>query len=181
MGEQQAKVTSLDAIEAFRSSAIIFTTKARRAVDQASDEVRRTRFWLDGDRKLFWENEMRKRSRALERAQQEMVSARFSEFNESQTMQKAALRKAQAAVDEATEKLRHIKVWIRNFDSTFDPMVKRLDALRFYLEQDMPKAIYYLLEVLRTLESYTEAMGSPSDSLPSDVAAGEPGGEVSRD
>ena len=55
MADQQAKVTSLDALEAFRSSAIVFASKARRAVDQASDEVRRTRYWLEGDRRTFWE------------------------------------------------------------------------------------------------------------------------------
>jgi len=173
MADQQAKVTSLDALESFRSSAIVFTTKARRAVDQASDEVRRTRQWIEGDRRLFWENELRKRQRALERAQQEMVSARFSEFNDSMTMQKAALRKAQAALDEATEKMRHIKVWTRNFDATFDPMVKRLDGLRFYLEQDMPKAIAYLMDALRALEAYAETMGAPADHLPSDSVEGE--------
>ncbi len=173
MADQQAKVTSLDALESFRSSAIVFTTKARRAVDQAADEVRRTRQWIEADRRLFWENELRKRQRALERAQQEMVSARFSEFNDSMTLQKAAVRKAQAALDEAAEKMRHIKVWTRNFDATFDPMVKRLDGLRFYLEQDMPKAIAYLLEAIRTLETYAEAMGAPADHLPSDSTGGE--------
>jgi hypothetical protein len=173
MADQQAKVTSLDALESFRSSAIVFTTKARRAVDQAADEVRRTRQWIEGDRRLFWENEMRKRLRALERAQQEMVSARFSEFNDSMTLQKAALRKAQAAVEEATDKMRHIKKWVQNFDATFDPMVKRLDALRFYLEQDMPQAIAYLLGVLKTLEAYAETTGAPADHLPSDSAEGQ--------
>jgi hypothetical protein len=166
MGDQQAKVTSLDAIEAFRSSAIVFATKARRAVDMATDEVRRTRTWVEGDRRVFWENELRKRTRAKERAEQELMSARFSEFNESMTMQKAALRKAQAALDEATEKIRCIKVWTRNFDSTFDPMVKRLDTLRFYLEQDMPKAIAFLLQVLHTLEAYAEVTGSGYEEAP---------------
>ena len=167
MADQQAKVTSLDALEAFRSSAIVFMTKARRAVDQASDEVRRTRHWLEGDRRTFWEGELRKRTRAFERAEQELVSARFSEFNESMHIQKAALRKAKDAVDAATEKLRAIKTWSRNFDGHFDPMVKRLDTLRQYLEHDMPKAIAYLTQVITTLESYTQLMGGgPVDATP---------------
>jgi hypothetical protein len=167
MADQQAKVTSLDALEAFRSSAIVFASKARRAVDQASDEVRRTRYWLEGDRKTFWENELRKRTRAFERAEQELVSARFSEFNESMHIQKAAMRKAQAAMGEATEKLRAIKTWSRNFDGLFDPMVKRLDTLRQYLEHDMPKAVAYLTQIITTLDSYTELMGGgPVDAPP---------------
>ncbi len=162
MADQQAKVTSLDALEAFRSNAIVFATKARRAVDQASDEVRRTRFWVEGDRKTFWENEFRKRTRALERAEAELLSASYSEFNESMHIQKAAVRKAKLALQEAEEKLRAIKVWTRNFDGTFDPMVKRLDTLRQYLEHDMPKAVAYLTEIIKALESYTQlASGGP--------------------
>ncbi len=167
MGDQQAKVTSLDAIEAFRSSAIIFATKARRAVDMATDEVRRTRTWVEGDRRLFWENEFRKRSRALERAQQEMMSARFSEFNESMTMQKAALRKKTPGSEAWTrppKSCTSIKVWTRNFDGTFDPMVKRLDTLRFYLPQEArtcprPSRLSFA-ECRRTLESYAEKLMS---------------------
>ena len=46
MGEQ-VKVTSLDALEAFRARLIVFITKAKRSVDMATDEVRRARQWLE--------------------------------------------------------------------------------------------------------------------------------------
>jgi hypothetical protein len=170
MAEEQAKVTSLDALEAFRSATIVFLTKGKRAVDQATDEVRRTRQWVEGDRKLFWETEFRKRSRALERAEQELVSARFSEFNETMQLQKAAVRKAKAALDEASDKLRNIKKWTHNFDGVFDPLVKRLDTLRQYLEHDMPKAVAYLGQAQITLESYTEiGSGGPADAPPTEA------------
>ena len=39
---QQARVTSVDALDAFRASLVIFVTKAREAVDTARDRVRRT-------------------------------------------------------------------------------------------------------------------------------------------
>ena len=81
-------------------------TKARTAVDQGSDEVRRARYWLEHDRRPHWENELKRRTRNLERAEQELLSAKYSEFNETQTMQRSAVRKAKEAVAEAEDKLR---------------------------------------------------------------------------
>jgi hypothetical protein len=167
----QAKVTSLDALDSFRAAAIIFMTKARTAVDQGSDEVRRARQWLEHDRRPYWENEVKRRTRNMERAEQELLSARYSEFNDTQTMQRSAVRKAKEAVAEAEDKLRRIKGWSRNFDTSFDPLVRKLDVLRQYLENDIPKAITYIVQVQRTLEAYAEvsplfAQAPPAADLP---------------
>ena len=50
----QAKVTSVDALDAFRASMVIFVTKARGAVDTVRDRVRRTRNWLQHDQRVHW-------------------------------------------------------------------------------------------------------------------------------
>jgi hypothetical protein len=152
----QAKVTSLDALDSLRAASIIFRTKARTAVDQGSDEVRRARHWLEHDRRPHWENELKRRTRNLERAEQELLSAKYSEFNETQTMQRSAVRKAKEAVAEAEDKLRRIKGWLRNFDTSFDPLVRKLDVLRQYLDNDIPKAIAHIVQIQRTLEAYAE-------------------------
>ncbi len=173
---EQAKVTSLDALDSFRAAAIIFMTKARRSVDQGSDEVRRARHWLEHDRRLHWETELKRRTRNLERAEQELLSARYSEFNETQTMQKSAVRKAKALVEEAEGKLRAIKMWLRNFDTTFDPLAKKLDVLRQYIDNDLPKAVAHLVQIQRTLEAYagvSPLLGSSTPGLPEDGAAAD--------
>jgi len=155
MGEQ-VRVTSVDALEAFRANCIVFLTKARQALDSANDEVRRTRNWVQGDQKAHWEGMLRRRRRALDQAEGELTSARNSEFIESPTVQQAAVRKARLAVEEAEEKLRTIKKWSQNFDVTFDPLTKRMEGLRQILDQDMPKAVAYLDQAQRTLISYAE-------------------------
>ena len=38
-----ARLTSVDALDAFRSSLIVFLNKAHSALDQSSDEIRRVR------------------------------------------------------------------------------------------------------------------------------------------
>lgn len=161
----QARVTSSDALESFRASLIIFMAKANRSVNDVSDEVRRTRLWLQHDQRVHWESEARKRAKVLDQAQQELMSARLIKNNQTALMvRQAAVNKAKRSLTESQDKLRRVKLWNQNFDSAADPIVKRLEGMRQFLDVDMPKAIAYLVAVLRTLAAYSE--GPPPSSSP---------------
>ncbi len=149
-----AKVTSLDALETFRAALIVFMTKARRSLDEVSDEIRRTRQWIENDRRLHWEGEIRRRRRALEQAEQELFSARLSKFLEASTRQ-LAVRKAREALSEAEAKLRAIKLWNQKYDAAADPMAKGLEGLRHFIERQMPGAVSFLVQAQKILEAYT--------------------------
>ena len=171
----QAKVTSVDALDAFRASMIIFVTKARQAVDTARDRVRRTRNWLQHDQRLHWEGEIRRRQRSLDQAVQELYSARLTKMTATITIRQAVVRKAKAAVEEAHEKLRNVKKWNQNFDSLADPLVKKLDGFRDYLDQEMPNAITFLYRASEILSQYAER-SSPAEQ-PAPAAEGAPPAE----
>lgn len=156
----QVKVTSFDALESFRASLIVFLTKSRRAVDDVSDEVRRTRSWLQHDRRLHWEGAVRHWEKVLDQAQQELMSARMSGARKTTESQQAAVTKAKRSLTEAEEKLRAVKKWNRDFDSSSEPLVKRLGGLREFLEHDMPKGVTYIAQALKTLEAYAERMST---------------------
>lgn len=165
----QAKVSSIEALEMFRAKMVIFLTKARRSVNDAQDEARQTRMWLQHDRVVHWEAEIRKRSRTLDQAEQEFMSARLTKNNETALMvRRAAVDKAKRALDEAQNKLRRVKQWAQSFDNAADPIVKRLESLREYLDQDMPKAVAYLTSVERTLAAYAE--GPPPEEMQASAA-----------
>ncbi len=153
---EQAKVTSIDALEAFRASLIVFVHAAHQHLDGVGDDVRRTRSWVQSEQRLHWQGELRRRMRALELAEQELFSAKLSGLRDNLVVQQNAVRKTKAAVEEAEEKLRNVKLWTRNFDHTADPMLKRLESLRLLLDHDMPKAISFLLQAQKTLEGYSE-------------------------
>jgi hypothetical protein len=171
MSSNQAKVTSVDALDTFRGSLIIFQSKARRALDDASDELRRTRMWLQHEQRTRWENELKKRRRDFERAEQELLSAKLSSLRDNITFQQNAVRKGKAAVEEAEVKLRHIRKWNQNFDSVADPMAKRLEGLRQFLDFDLPKGITFLVQAARTLDAYAETHELPA--APAPAAASE--------
>ena len=158
---EQAKITSLDALEMFRANLIIFMTTAHRCVDEAGDEVRRTRQWLLGEQRMHWQGEAKRRKRVLDQAEADLYSARLSGLKDRTIVQEEAVRKAKRAMTEAEEKLRALKKWNRDFDHSADPLVKRLEGMRYFLDHDMPKALMYLVQAQRTLEAYAQAPAPP--------------------
>ena len=152
----QVRITSTEALDAFRASLIIFVTKAREAVDTSRDRVRRTRNWLQHEQRVHWEGEIRKRQRHLDQVVQELYSARLTQMTGAIAIRQAVVRKAKAAVEEAQMKLRNVKKWNQNFDATADPLVKKLDGFREYLDHEMPDAITFLYRAREILDAYTE-------------------------
>lgn len=153
----QIRVTSIDALEAFRSALIIFLTKARRSLDDVGDDVRRTRMWLQHDQRFHWEGEVRRRHKVLGQAEQELLSAKLSGLRDSLVIQQNAVRKAKVALVEGEEKLRNVKRWNRDYDNATGPLMKRLEGLRSYLDFELPDAVAYLVQAQRTLDAYTES------------------------
>jgi len=169
----QAKITSLDALEAFRASMIIFLNKAHTRLDEVGDEVRRTRSWIQTDQRLHWEAELRRRRKILESAEQELMSARLSAVRDSLARQMIAVRKAKEALTEAEEKLRKVKMWSKQFDTSVEPLSKKLESLRGVLNHDLPKSIAYLLQTQKILEGYTEAPPPESAAIPATTTEGD--------
>jgi hypothetical protein len=153
---EQAKVTSIDALESFRAKLILFLNAAHTRLDEVGDEVRRTRMWVQSDQRMYWEREIRRRGRDLDQARQELMSAKMAGLQDNILVQMRAVRKAREALDEAEQKLRNVKRWGRDFEAATGPLLKRLEGLRAVLDGDMPKGIAYLLEAQKTLEAYAE-------------------------
>jgi len=163
MAEQQAKVTSIAAIEQFRAALILFLTKARPTLEEIVAEVNRTKLWLQNEQLSFWERQMKVRGRELERAQAELFSARLSKIQQASAAQQMAVQRAHHAIREAEEKLRVLKKWGRELENRTDPMVKEIEQLHGFISTDMSRAISYLNEIIKSLQAYSElSAGLPS-------------------
>jgi hypothetical protein len=153
----QAKITSVEAIEQFRAALIVFTSHARPALEEVSGEMTRTRLWLENDQRRVWENERRNRNKKMEQAQQELFTARLSDFQETTSLLQMTFNRTQRAVREAEEKLVRLKKWDRELDNRAAPLLKEVEQLHSFLTAEMPKAIAYLSQVVRSLDAYTDA------------------------
>jgi len=154
----QAQVTSVAAIESFRAALLVFLAHARASLEEARSEMLRTRLWLENDRGRFWENQLRARGLALERAQAELFGARVSKFGGDTLEKQAALRRAKSAVAEAEEKLRRLKKWGRELDHEAEPLLRQVERLQGFLGGDMNRAAAQLAETIKALEAYAAAM-----------------------
>jgi chromosome segregation ATPase len=159
---QRAVVTSVDAIEAFRSSLIVYLSKARPTLEEASADVLRMRSWLENDQRTRWEHEVRRRTKDLEQAQQALFSARLSNLSKATAVEQMAFHRARRALDEANEKLRTVKRWIREFDARVQPLAKQMEKLHTVLSHDMIQAASSLAQTLTTLSAYADTTPPPS-------------------
>ena len=155
---ERAQVTSIDALEAFRSNLIVYLSKARPTLEEVSSDVQRMRSWLGAEQRLYWENEVRRRSRALQEAQAALFSSRISRLREASAAEQMAVQRTKRALDEAEGKLRTLKQWNQVFDNRVDPLVKQMEKLQTVLSHDMVQAVAFLTQAIHTLQTYAGVM-----------------------
>ncbi|HWX22002.1 MAG TPA: hypothetical protein VN578_19045 [Candidatus Binatia bacterium] len=168
---QQANVRSVEALETFRSHLIVYLSQARAALEEVSADLSRTRQWLDDDQRRYWDNQMRRRLKELEQAQQALFSARLSILDQQSSAEQLAVHRAKRAVEEGEDKLRVLKRWGREYDGRVQPLVKQMEKLHSVLTNDMVKAVAYLTQAINTLAGYAE-IHAPSEAAPTPPAGG---------
>jgi hypothetical protein len=170
-----AQVTSVDAIEIFRASLVLYLSKARPAIQQVCAEAQRTRIWVQTTQRQFWDHQLRLRQRKLEEAKEALFNARISQFNQSTLLETMAVQRAQRAVEEAEQKLVMLKKWAHEIENRADPLVKQLDQFHAFLSTDMGDAVVLLAELVKALDAYTNSVsmgGGPAATPP--PSGGEP-------
>ena len=160
---ERAQVTSFEAVESFRADLIVFLSRARAVLEEASDDVVRTRLWVQNDQRRLWENELRVRYRKLEEARAELFSAQLSQFHESTALCLMAVQRAERANREAEAKMAVLKKWDRDLENRTDPLVKQVTQFHSFLATDMTRAVAYLVQVVKSLEAYAD-VATPGNS-----------------
>jgi len=153
---QKAKVTAVEAIEAFRAHLIVYLSKARPTLEEVSADVLRAKSWIENDQRAYWENTVRRRTRELQEAQQALFSAKISNLRKETAAEQMTFHRARRALDEAETRLRVLKKWGREFDGQVAPLVKQTEKLQTVLANDMVKATAYLAETIKLLAAYAE-------------------------
>lgn len=151
---ERAHVTSVEALESFRATLIIYLSKARPALEEVSADILRTRLWLQNDQRMHLESLVRRRTKELEQALQALSSARMADLRDHIATEQMAVQRARRALEEVETKLKRVKLWNREFDSRVQPLAKQLEKLHTVLSHDMIQATAYLTQVVNTLTAY---------------------------
>ena len=168
----EARVTSIEALGDFRARLIVFIEKTSVAVDDALDDVSRTRQWLQSERPPFWATQLRHRARDLETAEQDLFSARMRSLPEATHTRQLAVRRARQALEEAQKKQAVTKNWNRHYDGEVAPLVAQVEKLRALLSADLRQAVALLGRSIETLDAYSDRL-APQLPTPVNQAVGE--------
>lgn len=166
---QQAKITSVEAIEAFRASLILYLNKVRPTLEEVGADVSRVRSWLQHDQRRHWDNQLRIRKRRLEEAQAELFNAKISLNQQSTQLPHMAVQRAQLAVQQAEEKLVLLKQWEREMENRTDPLTRQIEQFHGYLSSDMARAVTQLGQLIETLDAYADVL-KPAPASPGEPA-----------
>ena len=153
---EQARVTSLEALQAFRSNLIVYLSQARPLLEEVSAGVMRTHLWLENEQRTHWENQMRRRLKELQQAQQALFSAKLGSFSHEMSAEQLAVHRAKRSLEESETKLKVVKRWDRDYDGRIQPLVKQMEKLHTVLSMDMIQAVAYLTQAINTLAAYAE-------------------------
>lgn len=179
----QARISSIDALEAFRAELIRYIDHARVALEDMTGEARRTRTWLDVDRTQHWTAQFKKLTKQLHQAEEELYSANLTNPHASNAIQKMAVQRIQRKLEEAEAKLRVIKRWRQVYDNRTAPLIHQLEPMFAQVGQQLPKAVHTLSEIIKLLQAYAEGgrpaqPKAPAVELPPGPESGS--GEVTR-
>jgi hypothetical protein len=173
---ERAQVTSVDAVAAFRADLIVFLSKARAVLEEATDEVLRARLWVQNDQCRIWEQEARVRYRKLEEARAELFSAQLSQFHESTALCLMAAQRAERSHRDAEAKMAVLKKWDRELENRTDPLVKQVTQFHGFLTTEMKSAVAELDRTVKALEAYA-GVPTPGAAPASGPAETGPAGE----
>jgi hypothetical protein len=151
-----AHVGSVEAILRLRAAVTDFIAAADKALCESSIEIDRTADWISHDQQAFWTSEARKRHEAVVKAQDEVRRAQWTigEHKPAAIEQKKALKKAEARLAEAKEKLANVARWKREFAQAGNEYKGQVQHLASALDADLPHAAATLEQILGSIESY---------------------------
>jgi len=153
---EQARVTSLEALQTFRSNLIVYLGQARPLLEEVSAGVLRTHLWLENEQRTHWENQIRRLTKELQQAQAALFSAKLGSWGHGMSAEQLAVHRAKRSLEESETKLKIVKKWDREYDGRAQPLVKQMEKLHTVLSVDMVQAIAYLTQAINTLAEYAE-------------------------
>lgn len=154
---QSARVGSIDALKALHAALARFGPDAQEALGAAEIEIRRVFDYLH-DQLKHWQRQVERRREEVNRARIDLTHARALRQGERSgyVEQEIALRKAQAQLREAEEKVVVVKRWLLHLPqavSEYEGPARRLAGL---LDADHKKGIALLENKIAALEAYAE-------------------------
>jgi hypothetical protein len=161
-----AHVQSLAALADFRAAVVTFRAEAQDALASLKMDVNRAIDWL-ADQRRFWEKAVRECYDEVVHAKAELVRKEMVPPGERQpdtSQQEEDLRRAQARLRHAEEKVETCRKWVPTLQRAIDEYDGPVRRLGSRAEIELPKATAALERLLAQLEAYIDFSPPPRAS-----------------
>jgi hypothetical protein len=155
---QFARVQSLDALKDFRVRLLEFGVSAQQAVGSTEMELRRLQDWI-GDQLKHWQKVVREQEEFVTRAKSELMHRKhWKKGGEGPgyTEQEIALRKAQARLKEAQEKVENCRRWTIRLPQAITEYEGPARLLTGMMDADLKQSAVLLERKIASLEAYLQ-------------------------
>lgn len=153
----QTDVHSIGALKDLRVALALFSEDALAALGAVEMEVRRTIQWLQHDRRMYWQDQIKRRREQVAAARSELFRrelAKTPEYSPSCSEQKEQLRKAEAGLREAEMRAALVKKWEPALQQAVFEYHGSIRRIKHLASGDVPRAMVRLERMIDALEAY---------------------------
>ncbi|MDY0168714.1 MAG: hypothetical protein RBS80_19350 [Thermoguttaceae bacterium] len=171
----RARVTSLDALDAFAAALRVFQDEAARAIEGVEMNVRAAADWVRLERKEYWNRQLRRSEQRTHEAkinlQRCQTLRRVDDYRPACVEEKRDLERARRRQELCRRQVEVVSQWSRKVDRAVNEYQGGVSQLARWLETDVDRAVAVLERLRRTLEAYVGAapaadVSKAVDSLP---------------
>jgi hypothetical protein len=155
---QFARVQSLDALKDFRVKLLEFGISTQQAICSTEMELRRLQDWI-GDQLKHWQKVVRELEEFVTRAKSELMHRkhwRKDGQGPGYTEQEIALRKAQAKLQAAREKIDNCRRWSIKLPQAINEYQGPARQLAGMMDADLKQSAVLLERKIAALEAYLQ-------------------------
>ncbi len=166
----QASVTSIDALKEFRVALALYGEDALAGLGAVDAEVRRTIQWLQQDRPIYWQEQIKRRRQLVAEAKAELFQKKLQQkkdYHPSMSEPMEKLRHAEASLADAEKRLGLVRKWqpiLQQVALEYRASTRRINDIA---AGDVPRAVNLLGRLIDALEAYLRVAPPPSAAFAS--------------
>lgn len=170
----QAAVHSVEALKEFRVALALFGDDVLAALGAVEMEAKRTAQWLQHDRRMYWQDQLKRRREQVAQAKAEVFRrklAKTPEYTPAMSEQKELLRRAEASLQDAERRAAQVKKWepaLQQAVLEYHGSIRRIKDLA---ASDVPRAVFALERMIEALEAYLRVAPPSGTGGPSPLEA----------
>jgi hypothetical protein len=169
----QASVRSIDALKDLRVALALYGEDTLGAIGAVEAEVRRTLRWLQEERPVYWQEQIKRRRERVSMARAEVFKKNLQkrpDYTPPMSEQKENLRKAEASLQDAEKRLAAVKKWQPLFKQAVLEYHASIQRIKDLAAGDVPRAVNLLSRMIDSLEAYLRV--TPTSGLETLPASG---------